>query len=647
MALLILLVCFIAIFLSTAVWLPATMGKKDVLISSVLIFSFFIVLVTEVLSALQLITFGGLLAAWGSIALITIAYLYYKKTMAIAFLASLKQRIAYFYASLNGFERFFFYAVLVMLALVFVQGIIYPPNNWDSMTYHMARIPNWISHRSLEPYPTHIVRQIYQPPFAEYAIMNIDLLNGNDVLSASIQFIFWLFSLAAIAAIAKALGLNRNYQLAAIFLGATVPEVILQASSTQNDIVAGFFMLSAYYFSIRAINNTGFKYYLFLGLSVGLSLLTKGTGYIYLAPILLFFGAMLIIRLFQTKNFKSMGYALAAVIIALGLNAPRLARNYKVSHNIWGADDKEMRGYSNESMSPALFISAAAKNIGLQTGVFGTNRVAVFADSVVYKFDALLNVNTNDPKTNYNRAVYSTPINVANHEDYAPNLLHLLLIFTSCIIICVYYFKKQRNAGICVLFVILLLQCVLFCGYLKWQPWNTRLQVPLFMLAIPLVCYAISINKRFRKVVYFAVFPLLLIYGITISLRNESRPFISKGSNPLFNTRYQNYFADIPDHYPEYNAIVKAVQHAGYQNIGLLTGGDTYEYPLFVNCYSTTLNPVSIQVTNYTQTLPAGDKIDCIISTTVNTPLIDYQGKRFSKSDSNKYIHLYTPVLSL
>jgi hypothetical protein len=56
-----------------------------------------------------------------------------------------------------------------------------PPNNWDSMTYQMARVAEWYDHRSVAFYPTAIDRQLWQPPLAEYLILvTYGLLDRHD-----------------------------------------------------------------------------------------------------------------------------------------------------------------------------------------------------------------------------------------------------------------------------------------------------------------------------------------------------------------------------------------------------------------------------------------------------------------------------------
>ena len=172
--------------------------------------------------------------------------------------------------------------------LLFIQGILYPPNNWDSMTYHMARIAHWVMNESIEPYPTHIYRQIYQPPLAEWMIGQICLLNKADYFANAIQLIFLIASLGVINQIMLLWNQSKRRRMIAICIAFTTPSVFMQATSTQNDIVVSFFLLSTVFFLIQYFKKFDILSAIYAGLSIGLAILTKGTALVYIIPIICF-----------------------------------------------------------------------------------------------------------------------------------------------------------------------------------------------------------------------------------------------------------------------------------------------------------------------------------------------------------------------
>ncbi len=637
MALILLILCFITIFLNIgAVQLQAT-GKKEVLLITVLIFSALVVFITEILSILQCFNFQSILISWSIVLIGNLLYLYLKKENLIVFTGNLRQNIYNVFKSLRIFEKILLGSVLVILLLIFAQSIIYPPNNWDSMTYHMARITSWVSHQSVAYYPTHIVRQLYEPPFAEYLIAHISILSKGDYFANPVQLFFLLFSIVGLVLILAEFGLSRSYKIIAVVLAITIPEVVLEASSTQNDIVVSFFIIASCYFALSAVKSGKFSDHLFLGLAVGLGILTKGTAYIYLAPVLLFWGIGSLVCLFRTRNYNYLLFPLMIAVLSISINAGQYYRNYNYSKSVLGTDKEEGKSYSNQKMSAGIFLSNVIKNAGMHFSFMYAKPVADVSTKVIYKLNAIAGVDINDPAVNYRNTIYTINKGVTD-EDAGPNMIHFILIAAAFIILGWGIIKGKREFIVTTLLAIIILQVVFFCAYLKWQPWASRLHVPMFLLSIPLVCYALSINKLFKKIVYI-ITPVLLVYALLVVFHNSRRPY----SGGMFHARYQNYFTSNPLVYNEYNAVYTAISQSGAKNIGLIFGVDDWEYPLFKDGFSRQINPVYIEVDNVSKSLPQTVKLlDYIISTTVNHPFIDFNGKRFyNQSIGNKYLYLY------
>ena len=116
-----------------------------------------------------------------------------------------------------------------VLATTLLIALVAPPNNWDSMTYHMARVVHWIQNRSVAHYPTHITRQLYSAPWAEYAIMHLQILSGGDRFANLVQWCALCGSTVGASLIAKEFGASGRVQVLAAVITATIPMGILQA----------------------------------------------------------------------------------------------------------------------------------------------------------------------------------------------------------------------------------------------------------------------------------------------------------------------------------------------------------------------------------------------------------------------------------
>ena len=132
-----------------------------------------------------------------------------------------------------------------------VIAVLAPPNNWDSMTYHMPRVAHWSQNGSVAHYPTHILRQLWLGPWAEFAIMHLYLLTGGDRLANLVQWLAFAGCAVGAAVVAGELGGGRRARGLAAVACATLPMAIAQASSTQNDLVASFWLLSLGYWVLR------------------------------------------------------------------------------------------------------------------------------------------------------------------------------------------------------------------------------------------------------------------------------------------------------------------------------------------------------------------------------------------------------------
>jgi len=635
MAIIVLFTCFLTSFLSLLIISGRTEKLSRVLLKAVILFSVVLVFITELLSVLHALNFRYILFSWSVLLLLNVFFLYRENQELARCITRIRNSVVLNISHLTRFEKYLFYAVAFLMVLVFAQGIIYPPNNWDSMTYHMARIPNWISHQSVEHYPTHIYRQLFQPPFSEYIILHCNILSRNDYFSNSVQFFYLIFSIFAITLIVDHFGLGKRLLLIAVILTATIPEVILQASSTQNDIVVAFFVLSTLYFALKSIKDPNPGNHVFLGLSAGLSVLSKGTAYVYVIPVLSCYAIIVLVNVIRHKDFSALKYAVIAGFLFFSINAGHYYRNYQMTGSILGIDHMQTPAKDlNENMTLPLLLSNITKNAGIHLGPYP---ISIAADRCIWELHHALGIDIR--ATNFKNISYYVT-NIPNSENNAPNPLHFLLIVLALSITLVYGAKHRKDsAEILVYIFVFLAQAILFCFIFKWTPWHSRLHIPLFLTAVPIICYAIARSNWFSKLMPVALL-LLVLYASGIVMFNRIRPLITvdyfmgirhiTSNIAVFDTRFKKYFACRDEIYNEYNATRNLMQKMNSTNVGIELGNDDWEYPLFMNCYYTKVSPVHINVENISKNIPpALQAIDCIVSTTANKPFIEYKGKKF------------------
>ena len=124
-------------------------------------------------------------------------------------------------------------------------ALLAEPNNFDSQTYHLPKVEHWVAQGGLDFWPTAIHRQVTIPPGAEYLLLHLRLLTGGDALHNLVQWAAGVVCLLAAARITAQLGGGRRAQLLTAFVLATTPMVVLQATSTQTDLVCAAWVACA------------------------------------------------------------------------------------------------------------------------------------------------------------------------------------------------------------------------------------------------------------------------------------------------------------------------------------------------------------------------------------------------------------------
>jgi len=614
---------------------------KDLVLFTTLIFSLFIVCLTEILSLFKSLNVLIISICWSNITTILFCFLFIKRKQVIQLFVDKKKRILKYHQSLPIYEKLLLYFVFAALLLLLFQGIVYPPNNWDSMTYHMSRIMFWLGNESVSNFPTFILRQLYQPPFAEYCILNLNVLNGNDYFSNNVQWVFLVLTIISVTSILDYFKFPSFFKLVAAFLLVTIPSVELQASTTKNDIVCGFFVITMIYYCLKCRDKTTLLNFILLGFSVGLGLLTKGTAYLFFAPIIVAFIISIILKSLKSRNFLSIFYGLIIIFIVILINIGHFYRNYTINHNILNIDPVEEKAYSNEEMDIKLLLSNLLKNSGLHLGY----PISRQADIIIRKIHTDLNINIDNPATNYYGMPYQTVNEINTHEDTVPNTIHFFLIVISFLGLGILLFRNHRKYlkhGL--LGLVIIAQLLLFAGFLKWQPWHTRLHIPIFLLSVILIISCAKEMKWFKYILLFTL-PFLCYSFYFYCFFNNIRPLSQKvgytRNIKITDTRFKKYFVNQPHLLKEYSEIENQLYSNDYRKIGLII--DDWEYPLFHSYYSERLHLVDINVQNITNTVVQDTKnIECIISNVVNEDFIEYDGRKYKNiSPKHSYIWFY------
>lgn len=585
------LIPFVLIFLSFYIKLnedDALPSWRLSFLSTSIVWGVILTAITEVLSIFNLLKFAWLLGLWSIGSLIS-AFIF------LIVIYKAKVSVSFKVPNVTNFQILLLIAVGFIIATLGMIALVAPPNNWDSMTYHMSRVVHWIQNQSVAFYPTNILRQNYNSPWAEFAIMHFQILSGGDRFANLIQWFSMVGSVIGVSLIAEQLGAKLRGQILAAVVTATIPMGILQATSTQNDYAVSFWLVCFVYYImlLAAKERTNCAFLLGAGCSLGLAILTKATAYIFACPFLVWF-VLSRVKILKWQSWKPI---IIVAVISLSINMGHYGRNFDLFGHPLGPGKKSSSGaitakYSNEIFTVSSLVSNVVRNIGLHIGT-PFYRVNAFLEKGINQIHNLLDVDINDSRTTWSGREFKI-YRLSNNEDYAGNLLHFALIIPCLAIFLLTRLRESRNLAIYSLSV--MASFLLFCFYLKWTPWYSRNHLPLFILLSPFI--AIVLLSTLNDKITNSIALVLVSFASLWIFYNNTRPIVGNSdtfntifitNSDIFNTsRIDQYFSRRPELRDPYVAAARFLRSQECRNIGLSLRNtdweiiDDWEYPFWV-----------------------------------------------------------------
>jgi hypothetical protein len=254
------------------------------------------------------------------------------------------------------------------------------------------------------------------------------------------------------------------------------------------------------------------------------------------------------------------------------INGPQYARNYDLSGAILGFDSAQGDSYfrwRNEALGWKPLASNFIRNTTEQLGGRGDswNQGVFRAANSLHR---ALGLDPQDAATTWRWAEWVPPKN-SNHEADANNRWHLLVLLAAI--------AAARGRVWQVFPLGPLGGLLLFCFYLKWQPFEGRLLLPLFVLSAPLAGMLMGRVKPVFTAVAVAAF---LVSTTRLPLTENWTRRLSGPGNLRAMPREQAYFNDMKQWSNEgaYRAEVARVLESGCRVVGVDIRDNQLEYPL-------------------------------------------------------------------
>lgn len=474
--------------------------------------------------------------------------------------------------------------IFVILTLTFLQGFFSAPSTTDSMVYHLPKVMYWVQEQTVYQ---DVIRNPhdFKAPFAEYIVLHLYMLLGNDRLAFFSQWLAFAIIIYLSGVIAKQLGADeRLVKVVRVFSG-TLPIAVMQSSSMQVDLIPAVLSLIVLHISHSLKEKFGFKKILLLSLAIGLGFFAKATFFIYLLVPAIFLWPLI----FKTPK-KALILGFLIIISILLIQGRFFFQNKSLYGSFLGEhllSDGTVLEYTNKDLNLQKITSNTLKNLLIHIPF------PIFSNQVyqgVVSFNNIMGLEINDPSITCCGTEFKVLSIIYPQEDIVSNTVHLLLIIFAGFVI--YKVKDKKEAKL--VYISSVAAFILFSSVLKWQPYHSRLEIPIFLTAT--ITSALLINNR-KILRMFLILSIFL--GLSVSILNVSRPFVSYNWFFNFVKQYSRTYSSIPEAFylkPRieqyfnaeffwYEPYRKVVENINYEEKMIKVSFDVmddFEYPLWV-----------------------------------------------------------------
>lgn len=461
--------------------------------------------------------------------------------------------------------------VVPLAVLLALTAYFYPPNTFDSMTYHMARVAHWVQNQSVGFYPTSTDRQNWMAPGAEYLILVLQVMAGTDQWANIVQFIAWLMAICSMPSLCRLAGVPRALCPWAAVCVAGLPMGIMQATSTQTDMVAATMALAIFAALLPLFRRFGrwrVRDVVCLSIALSAGLMVKQTAPLAAAPFL----AAAVWTLIRSRRewHNRSGFlrasGLAALAIGVLVCGPHMIRlrvhadkaPYVSSANV-GKSAYGIREWHGARLFNPVLATYAQHNFGRakvpQWCSWLAERMGLKIESARLRRHQVLKMN----------------------EDFVGNPLQL---WAGLFLLAWLLWAWRRLTARRRCLALAPFACwMIFHWFIRDAVWVSRVQLPLFFL-LPLAWTALSDGipgVRAARSIMIGMSVFGLAYGFYAATHNETKELYP---GELFHVdRDRGYYARNWVK-PRDDQTLSTLRGVGGTHLGLYFGLSDYEYPL-------------------------------------------------------------------
>jgi hypothetical protein len=408
-----------------------------------------------------------------------------------------------------------------------------------------------------------------------------------------VEWFALLGGIIGVSLIARELGCGPRGQVLAAVLCGTLPQGVMAATSAKADVAVSFWIVASCFFLLRWKSASTWTNALLAGAAMGLAVLTKGTAFVLLAAI-----ALAVFWIWPgPKRKRFLVWIPAVVLVVLALNGPQFHRNFRLSGSPLGfaspdgdADKKGERHFVNGKFGVRDVAGNVLRSAALHFAT-PSDSVNSWTENRFRQVMRGMGVDPDDPAMiGQDKSGKNYQFNIpqaAQSEIFAGNMFHAILFLFSVAILVLLRKPRQRDTAILAIGVIGAF--VLLCAAVRWQPFNSRFHLPVFMLGCAVISAALA--PRLPRWMLLSAAGLAILAAMPYTISNEMRPLFGiqyfHGLRPdhtpniFTTTRDRLYFQDrhlyVADSFSD---AARAVAASGCSNVGLDAFVLHYDYPM-------------------------------------------------------------------
>jgi len=444
-----------------------------------------------------------------------------------------------FFKHTSRFERLvLFPLMLTALAIGVIHLVVIvstAPGNWDSMTYHLARVAYYIQHNSLASFDANYWAQTVHPKNSAILLLFSYLVSGGiENLTQLVQFIAYWIAVLSVYGISRKTGNSPSRSMFAAMVAALLIDWLMEAPTTQNDMILTAYFGAAVFFLFAFKEEYKTKYLVLSSVSIGLALGTKSAALLPLVSVLVvalyIFWTM--ISTHRKRSFFIWGLSFVAAVIVFALPSG-YAENYRDFGNPI-APEQVRKEHSFEERSIGYIAHHGTKNMirygfdflsldGILPGRLINDLQVLLRDipkRMIHKFDISL---ATDEDTRSPFEIYRLPS--ANEDTASWGIFGFALVWP-VVFLSMLGFSKSEDARILAAAAILFFVVQSFAG--PYDPWRGRYFMVCAIFAVPLVGPLVeSTNKLLRG--YVLLISLLGCYSaLSAVIFKANTPLITR-----------------------------------------------------------------------------------------------------------------------